>query len=146
MLTFFDIIYADTRGSQWGSESQGAASTLSAAAGQYCLEGSRVVTVGRRLVDEEGVWAFTLLDTLELSCGDAGFIWSVTRSCKSTPPDRSVAAASAYAKGNWVKLVGLKKAADLNGSQAVILEVPHYARMSACPCMRLCMPSILGFS
>jgi hypothetical protein len=32
-----------------------AATTLAAAAGQNCLEKSRIVTVGRKLVDEEGV-------------------------------------------------------------------------------------------
>jgi hypothetical protein len=84
MLTYFDFVWADTRGAEWGNGVDGPATTLSAACGQSCLEGSRIITVGRKMVPEEGVWAFDLLQTLELSCGAAGFVWEVARSAKST--------------------------------------------------------------
>jgi hypothetical protein len=144
MLTYFDIVFADTRGAEWGSAVDGPATTLSAACGQSCLEGSRVITVGRPLVEEEGVWAFDLLHTLELSCGAAGLVWEVARSAKSTPPDSTQNAEAGYQVGSWVQLVGLKTQPILNGSQAVILEVSHLpshrSRVclapSASPCAR----------
>ena len=80
MMTYFDVVFADTRSADWGAGTDGPASTLSAAAGQFCLEGSRLVTVGRKLVDEEGIWSFALLQSLPLSCGAAGYVWEVTRS------------------------------------------------------------------
>ena len=84
MLTYFDFVWADTRGAEWGNGVDGPATTLSAACGQSCLEGSRIITVGRKMVPEEGVWAFDLLQTLELSCGAAGFVWEVARSANRT--------------------------------------------------------------
>jgi hypothetical protein len=109
MLTYFDFVWADTRGAEWGNGVDGPATTLSAACGQSCLEGSRIITVGRKMVPEEGVWAFDLLQTLELSCGAAGFVWEVTRSAKSTPPDSTRNLEAGYQVGGWVQLVGLKK-------------------------------------
>jgi len=129
MLTYFDIIFADTRTTVWGAGSDGEAVALSAAAGQFCLEGSRIVTVGRQLVNEEGVWAFDLLQTQPLSCGSEGYVWEVTRSMKSTAPDRAIVPEGAHVKGNWVTLVGLQKAPDLNGAIAVILEVDEEAQV-----------------
>ena len=123
MLVYFDVIFADTRASEWGLGVEGAATTLAAAAGQYCLEKSRIVTVGRKLVDEEGVWNYVLLQTLKLGCGAEGYVWEVARSAKSTPPDRALLPPAGHVKGAWVKLVGLQKAPDLNGAVAVILEV-----------------------
>jgi hypothetical protein len=123
MLVYFDVIFADTRASEWGLGADGAATTLAAAAGQNCLEKSRIVTVGRKLVDEEGVWNYALLHTLKLGCGAEGYVWEVARSAKSTPPDRALLPPAGHVKGAWVKLVGLQKAPDFNGAVAVILEV-----------------------
>lgn len=120
LLTYFDVIFADTRGPEWGASD---AATLSAAAGQYCLEGSRVVTIGRKLVGQEGVWAFTLRDTLALSCGAEGYVWEVSRSAKSTKPDeKPTAEGDVLGKGKWVTIQGLQKAQELNGQEGVILE------------------------
>ena len=63
----------------------------------------------KKMVPEEGVWAFDLLQTLELSCGAAGFVWEVARSAKSTPPDSTRNLEAGYQVGSWVQLVGLKK-------------------------------------
>jgi len=47
----------------------------------------RVVCVCVRVT---GVWAFDLLQTQPLSCGSEGYVWEVTRSMKSTAPDRAI--------------------------------------------------------
>lgn len=87
------------------------------------MQGSRIVTVGRRLVDEEGVWSHHLMRELPLSCGAEGYIWEVKRSAKSTPPDRALVPEGGHVEGSWVKLVGIKNEPELNGCIAVILEV-----------------------
>ncbi len=145
MLTYFDIVFADTRGAEWGSAVDGPATTLSAACGQSCLEGSRIITVGRPLVEEQGVWAFNLLHTLELSCGAAGLVWEVARSAKSTPPDSDQNAEAGFQVGSWVQLVGLKTQPILNGSQAVILEVSHLSSLISPLSSLACLPRTLHF-
>jgi hypothetical protein len=87
------------------------------------MQGSRIATIGRRLVDEEGVWSHRLVQELSLSCGADGYIWEVERSAKSTPPDRAIVPEGGHVAGGWVKLVGIKGEPELNGCIAVILEV-----------------------
>jgi len=121
LLTYFDVIFADTRGDEWGSND---ASALSAATGQNCLEGSRVVTVGRRLVNEEGVWEFKLLESMPLSCESEGFVWEVVRSAKSSPPDAKPSEdEKKLGKGQFCKIKGVVKTPELNGEDVVVLDV-----------------------